>query len=420
MVLSATASVAATGWSRVAPPSVLAASTERRAQSAPLVTSPSHVTSDGIGAISLASIDWEGTHASALDSRGQRQSLTLDRSLQLAAMQLLRTAKPSRGAIVMLRVSDGHVLALAESPAQVSHASSLVWSANTPSASLFKLVTTAALVERAQIQPDHRVCSEGGAHRIDAQHLQAPRQGRVICSTFSEILAASRNAAYARLVHAHLSPEDLDNFADRFGFNSPLPADVPAELGRFHPATEPLAFARTATGFVGSSLSVLGAAYLGFVIAHGGVTRPLHLLEREATPIDGSNHAEPLGFEPDGSLPHADGRRPIRVMTPETASRLREMMEKVISHGTAADAFRDDSGRPVLPGLRIAGKTGTLGRNERTASWFVGFAPSRDPKLVVAVLLDSGSIWHLTAKRVASALMRQYFESANPQLTALR
>jgi cell division protein FtsI/penicillin-binding protein 2 len=265
------------------------------------------------------------------------------------------------------------------------------------------LVTTAALVENAQLQPHHRICSEGGEHRLEVRHLDAPKHGRIVCSDFSEILAFSRNAAYARLVHTHLSPEVLDNYADRFGFNSPLLADVPAELGRFRHASEPLTLARTATGFVGSSLSALGAAYLGFVIARGGVAHRLQLLDADRDSTC------------DAAAPPTD---PVRVLKANTAYRLREMMEKVVAHGTAANAFRDDSGQKLLPNLRIAGKTGTLGREDRTASWFVGFAPSRNPEVVVVVLLDNGPIWHTTAKRVAGTLLHHFFTNKNAAAVA--
>lgn len=305
----------------------------------------------------------------------------------------------------MLSVSDGRILALSELPAAVPPSQSLLWSALTPSASLFKLVTTAALLERAHLQPDHRVCSEGGEHRLEIRHLGAPKQGRVVCSEFAEILAASRNAAYARLVHAHLAPEDLGNYADRFGFNLPLPADVPAEMGRFHAVTEPLALARTATGFVGSSLSALGAAHLAFVLARGGVSHPIKVLEPDT--------ASGSAGQADSRDAHASSEpQSLRVIAPHTASRLRDMMERVVSHGTAAAAFRDALGDATTARLKVAGKTGTLGIDEHTASWFIGFAPSRAPKLVVAVLLENGTVWHTTAKVIAGNLMREYFETA--------
>lgn len=371
--------------------------------------------------IRLASIVWDGTSAFALDRHGQRHRLTLDRQAQAATLQLLRSAKPRRGAVAMISVPDARVLALSELPNADRYEDSLAWSAVTPSASLFKLVTTAALVERAQLRPDHRVCSEGGQHRLEARHLEAPRRGRIVCTTFSEILALSRNAAYARLVHGHLAPEDIDNFADRFGFNAPLPADFEAELGRLRVSADPLTFARTATGFVGSSLSVLGAAYLGLIVARGGASVPLQLLDEAAAAVAETTPGE--------SLPMTDGSTstqpqisysPHRVILPNTAARLRHMMEGVVGHGTAADAFRDESGRPLLASLRVAGKTGTLGRDDHTASWFIGFAPSRNPKIALAVLLDNGPLWRTTAKHVASALMQRYFEANRVAPIALR
>lgn len=358
--------------------------------------------------IVLGSLTWRGNRGSALDSQGQRHSLTLNRALQEAATQALKQARPSRGAVVMLSVSDGKLLALSELPAMVPSSQSLVWSAQTPSASLFKLVTTAALLERANLQPEHRVCSEGGEHRLEVRHLEAPKQGRIVCSEFAEILAASRNAAYARLVHAHLAPEDLSNYADRFGFNVPLPADVPAEVGRFRAVSEPLALVRTATGFMGSSLSALGAAHLAFVLARGGVSHPMKLLEYDTSY---SSSAEAKLHDAHANSP--DESPPLRVIAPNTAARLRDMMERVVSHGTAAGAFRDALGDATTARLKVAGKTGTLGIDEHTASWFIGFAPSRAPKLVVAVLLENGTVWHTTAKVIAGNLMREYFETAH-------
>jgi len=405
IALLAGVSVTPTGWSRTAPNRAVASSAAA-AQSPGLVVGSGSGSNRSVSAIALGSIHWDGAQASALDATGQRHLLTLLRPLQETASQLLRTARPSRGAIVVISASDGRVLALAEHPASVPFSQSLVWSAVTPSASLFKLVTTAALVERAQLQPDHRICTEGGEHRLETRHLGAPRHGRIICSEFVEIMASSRNAAYARLVHSHLSRDDLENFADRFGFNAPLPADIPAELGRFRGASEPLALARTATGFVGSSLSALGAAYLAFVIARGGMSYGVRLLAASGAvgASLGSAQAVHPTLEP-------GAHRPERVIAPSTVSRLRDMMERVVSHGTAADAFHDAMGRPTLPQIRVAGKTGTLGRDEHTASWFVGFAPSRNPQVVIAVLLDNGAVWHKTAKLIAGTLLQKYFEA---------
>jgi cell division protein FtsI/penicillin-binding protein 2 len=87
------------------------------------------------------------------------------------------------------------------------------------------------------------------------------------------------------------------------------------------------------------------------------------------------------------------------------------MMEVTIEGGTAYTAFHDDLGNPLLPGIRVAGKTGTLKPSDSTgaASWFVGFAPSRSPRVAVSVLLENGAVWRRKAAEVARDALRSYF-----------
>jgi cell division protein FtsI (penicillin-binding protein 3) len=78
----------------------------------------------------------------------------------------------------------------------------------------------------------------------------------------------------------------------------------------------------------------------------------------------------------------------VQVVSQETASQLRDMLEGVVGkEGTAPEA--------KVPGYRVAGKTGTADRYDakvggysgKTAS-FIGFAPADDPQIVVAVTLQ--------------------------------
>lgn len=325
----------------------------------------------------------------SVEVEASKAKRTLVRTLQRHAARQLHAARPRRGAVVLLRVKDGAVLAAADYPGHLPRAESVLWSALAPSASLFKLVTTAALVEQAKLHPDHRVCSEGGEHSLSSAQLEAPKGGKIRCQPFSAIMATSRNAAYARLVTKHLSADVLTDFAERFGFNDTLTEGGPFELGRYRVTAGPLGLARTATGFIGSELSAFGAANLALLIANGGIRKSIHLT-----------------CASDGTLPPTEDR----VLLATTARRLREMMESVTAHGTAYDAFHDDVGRPRLPHLSIAGKTGTLGSDEGTHSWFTGFAPSRAPEVVVAVLLENGNPWRTTAKSIAAEVLQNYFD----------
>ena len=89
-----------------------------------------------------------------------------------------------------------------------------------------------------------------------------------------------------------------------------------------------------------------------------------------------------------GHFTPADKRESVRVISEDTAAKLRIMMESVVSaSGTAPSA--------AIPGYRVAGKTGTAQRVDPitgkysgyTAS-FIGFAPADTPRYVLSVTLQ--------------------------------
>jgi cell division protein FtsI/penicillin-binding protein 2 len=289
-------------------------------------------------------------------------------------------------------LATGRVLAWAER--NRSGAGSEASTARAPAASVFKLVTTAALFERSSIAPSERVCIAGGTHGIERRHLDPPRSGDVRCAPFFQALGHSRNAAYAQLATHRLLRTDLLEVAEQIGMNQNVPFDFPVLVGTLRVPYNDLDFARTAAGFEGSRLSPLGGAYLAAVIANGGLSPRLRIVARAGS------YAAPTGLETTG-----------RVLGATTAHRLARMMEVTIEGGTAYSAFHDDLGHPLLPGIRVAGKTGTLKPSDTdgAASWFVGFAPSRAPRVAVSVLLENGAVWHRKAAEVARDVLRSYF-----------
>ena len=59
------------------------------------------------------------------------------------------------------------------------------------------------------------------------------------------------------------------------------------------------------------------------------------------------------------------------------------MMESVVNRGTGVNA--------QIPGIRVAGKTGTAQNSVGQAphSWFVGFAPADNPRVAVCVFVEN-------------------------------
>jgi peptidoglycan glycosyltransferase len=73
----------------------------------------------------------------------------------------------------------------------------------------------------------------------------------------------------------------------------------------------------------------------------------------------------------------------------QTAEELTTAMEGVVSEGTGTNA--------AIPGVRVAGKTGTAetpgntacgGGEEENQAWFMGFAPADEPKIAIAVTVE--------------------------------
>ena len=67
-------------------------------------------------------------------------------------------------------------------------------------------------------------------------------------------------------------------------------------MGEFNTDVEPLRFARAATGFVGSTLTPMGAAYMAYVIANRGRAEALHILGTQAPTAN--QHGDVRGSDP--------------------------------------------------------------------------------------------------------------------------
>ncbi len=329
-------------------------------------------------------------------SDGRTAVLTLDPRLQIAAEKVLTRARSPRGAVV---VTDrlGRILALAgrrtEDPKGGKEG---IWDpavaldAWAPAASIFKVVSAAAMVE-AGARGNEKVCYHGGVRSVMESNLgDSKRDGR--CENLSYGLAHSQNAIIAKFAHRYLQPAALIDTARRFGFGAPLPFATPAAYGSVDiPTDKGVEFAKTAAGFSGVHLSALGGAMLAGTIAGGGTAPTPTII---AAIIDGTQETATAAATP--------GRR---VLEARVAAEVAAMMTETCAKGSAARAFR---GREQIPDVAVAGKTGTLSRTEPfylQYSWFVGYAPADRPTLTVSVLLGNAELWYMKAHTAARAVL---------------
>lgn len=335
---------------------------------------------------------------------GGRAELSLDPRLQALTEKTLAEHPTPYAAAVLLSVDDGRVLAMvgrsdAEPTLTTADLTLRPWA---PAASVFKIVTAAALVE-AGVEPDTKVCYHDGIHAIEPSNLVPNARLDDACRTLSFGVAKSQNAIIARLATDSLTPEGLFSTARKFGFGKSIEFDLPMAASAIDvPRQDPLEYARTAAGFWHSTLSPMHGAAIAATIARGGTTPPLRLVERIV--------------DAQGSELDVDGARSERVISAEVAGAVGRMMVGTTEYGTARLGFHDKhSGKKLLPGVAVAGKTGSLNRQQPflSYSWFVGYAPAERPEVAFAVLLGNNANWRWKAHQVAADLLTGYFHGAH-------
>jgi cell division protein FtsI/penicillin-binding protein 2 len=334
--------------------------------------------------------------------------LTLDPALQREVLALMQAHHLPEAAVVLMDVQTGKLLVYAN---HLDHGTphDLCTEATAPSASVFKIVTAAALVEDAHLGPDTRQCYSGGEQRINASDLVEDPQRDRWCTTLAGAMGRSLNTVFARLAKERLTPSQLEAMAERFGYADPFSFDVPVQPGALHVPSEPLEFARTAAGFWNTTLSPLQAAEISAIVAREGEPVRPEIVEQV---VSASGEVTWRAPEP---------RSGTRVVARETASQLQTMMEHTVSEGTSFKAFHDPKGGAFLPGIQVAGKTGTLteAETQRYYTWFTGFAPSRpEPgmqQVAVAALVVNGPTWQVKANVLARDVLRAYFAREGAQ-----
>lgn len=325
-------------------------------------------------------------------SYGDRTAvLSISPRLQEELEKILASFRVPMGAVVLLEPGTGRILAMAETGNGARSRVSLEPIA--PAASIFKIVTTAALLDRG-VAPDAEVCFHGGNHRIQKALLTDNPRRDHRCLTLSSALGKSANVVFAKLAGRELTAEKLRAEAARFLFNAPIPFDWPVQPSPAHIPEDRFELATTAAGFGPVRMSPLHGAILAGLVANRGTFVPPRIVDE----VDGA--AAPAG-------------EPRRLVRPDVAEAIARMMRTTTTEGTARKVFGRDrvARRSPLHGVAVAGKTGSLADAApfRDYSWFVGFAPADRPKVVVSAVIVNEKLWRVKAPFVAHEALEAYF-----------
>jgi cell division protein FtsI (penicillin-binding protein 3) len=308
----------------------------------------------------------------------------------------VKSAKADSGTVVVMDPRTGQIYALATVPtfdpnkpseaALAGPQNRAVSDAFEPG-STSKVMTMAAVIEEGKANPLTKITVPPVLKTTyKTWHDDVPHG--TLKLTLNGVLARSSNIGTI-LASQKIGGAKLYSYLKKFGIGEPTGLHFPGESKGFVPA--PQNWSATSFGTIafgqGLSLTAVQAASVYSTIANDGV--------RVAPTLIAGYTA------PDGTYQGAASPATTRVVSPTTATQVRQMLESVVSDdGTAPKA--------AIPGYRVAGKTGTANRIDDschcyrgyTAS-FVGMAPADAPRLVVAVFLQNPRNGHFGGQLAA-------------------
>ncbi|NLD46672.1 MAG: peptidoglycan glycosyltransferase [Clostridiaceae bacterium] len=336
---------------------------------------------------------------------GNNLYLTIDHKLQEKAEQLLRG---KNGAVVAMRPKTGEILAMVSKPdfdpsstKLAQNWEELIKSKDSPflpratqglyvPGSTFKVLTAAAAVENGM---EDRTFDDKGSITIDGKIFNNFNSHVYGNLDLKSALAVSSNVAFAQ-IGSELGEKVLKEIAVRVGMNREIPFDIPLNSSRFpYESMGKTDLAAVGMGQGKLLVTPLHMAMIASGIGNNGIIMKPYLVDR----VVSSSDITQKSVKPD---------KFSQIMSPETAQKVKDMMQYVVETGTGKGA--------AIKGVKIAGKTGTA-ENELSSkqknkehAWFICFAPVDDPQVAVAVVLEySGSTGGALAAPIARDLMRQ-------------
>ena len=310
---------------------------------------------------------------------GKDIRLTIDVALQERVEAVLegvgRNHSPRGATAVVMDPRNGEVLALSNWPrvdpndiggdASAYARTNRAVAASYEPGSTFKAFTVAGALEDRVVRPGTRFQLQPTLQVADREIGESHERGTVDLSV-ADILAQSSNVG-AATIGLKLGKRRFARWVRRFGFGSPTGIGLPAEAPGIVLSPDRYSGSTLGNMAIGQGLAVTPLQMAtGFsAIGNGGVLHPPHVIAGE----------------------RGRGRR---VISQGTSSQVAKMLEGVFGPGGTAEEAE-------VPGYRLAGKTGTAEKPDpktggyskfKFFSSFIGFAPARAPRLMVAVMVD--------------------------------
>jgi len=360
-------------------------------------------------------------------SNGYDVYLTIDENIQYFCEReldklMLSESSPKSAGIIMMRPTTGEILAMAQrnsydpnyfSSAGLAEQRNILISDNYEPGSIFKIITTAAALEEGTVSLQSSFNCRGYVQVYDSKINCWRASNPHGSQSFTEALQNSCNPALIAIGQSLEAKEKglFYKYIHAFGFGAPSGINLPGEAAGIMQAADKLGPVGLATVCIGQGISVTPIQMISAVcaVANGGkLLKPQIVYQlRDNDTIVSDYQVQPVR----------------QVISAETATVLRNVLEEVVTGGTGRQAY--------IEGYRVGGKTGTAQKpgpggymDGKYVASFVGMAPVNDPQVVCLVFVDEPVYGHHQGSQAAAPVFRAVVEDAMrylgvvPQITA--
>jgi len=366
-----------------------------------------------------AEVDAQGRVVRTLGTVASVSGNTVVLGIDLAVQQVAEAGLGDRpGTVIAMDPRDGTIVAMVSHPAFdpdvfVAGIKAPVWNAllkdpqrpllnraiqgGYPPGSVFKVVTASAALQLHLVTPDTGFNSPGYYNLGAWTFHEWKALGHV---NFIDAIAQSCDACFYQLSQ-RAGPSAVADYARRYGLGEPTGVDLPNEASGVVPDPAWKERVWKQPWYGGDTLNMgIGQGYV--------LTTPLQIARMMAAVANGGTLVTPHVVTEIRSL---DGKVIARIAPPAAGSVgvSRSTMD-ILHTGLAAVVTRGTGVGTQLPGLTVAGKTGTAEASHgKPYAWFAAYAPTDRPRLVVVAMVENAGFGAENALPVVKQVLQVAF-----------
>ncbi len=315
---------------------------------------------------------------------GADLTLTLDANVQATVERMLHqtilSQKADSGSVIIINPKTGAIIAMASEPSfdpnHYSAVSSYTLFTNPATSHIYdpgstmKAITMSAALDLHLITPD-TTFNDPGYYDVDGVRIHNFNNASYGLETMTQVLQHSANVGAIWVALQKLGAQNFYHYLNLFGFGAPTHIDLPNESGGLIPAPAERTNLTLAENSFGEGISVTP---LQMVMAYTALANSGHLM-RPYVVASITQNGQTTNFSP---------KSVRRVISPETAHTITQMLVQSAIHGEAEQA--------LVPGYQVAAKTGTATPPDQppnfTYASVAGYAPASNPQFVMLVKID--------------------------------